>query len=183
MGERALGWGLRLLGLFLMIGPFIIALGSHNWDIQAAVLPSEAELGQVQETLSGILGGGGFSENTLTIESSTFDGTTIMVTLRFNSPFKFPIKIADLSGYVSCGDHPGTRLSQVSMQEDSVEIPAEGTGTFTITGQPTSEGLQHIINSHQGNIPSRVDFENVIITFEFYGVSVRFQITTAPGGP
>ncbi|MDI6884279.1 MAG: hypothetical protein QMD00_04020, partial [Hadesarchaea archaeon] len=73
MGERALGWGLRLLGLFLMIGPFIIALGSHNWDIQAAVLPSEAELGQVRETLSGILGGGGFSENTLTIESSTFD--------------------------------------------------------------------------------------------------------------
>lgn len=49
MGERALVWGLRLLGIALFIGPFIAAFAVHDWDLQAAVMPSQAEMDEVKE--------------------------------------------------------------------------------------------------------------------------------------
>lgn len=176
MGERVLAWGLRLLGIALFLGPIIIAFAMHNWDWRATLLPSEANINKVTDTLTGITGGG-FSADTLTIGSPTFDGENIGITIGFSSPLKVPIKITDLSGYVTCGDHPDVRLGQISMQGESVEIPAQGTGNFTAYGQLTADAIQHINNSHSGALPSNIGFENATITFEFYGISVQVQIS------
>lgn len=180
MGERALVWGLRLLGLALFIGPFIIAFGMHNWDWQATLLPSEAEMNQVMEMLSGITTGG-FSADTLTFESPTSDDNNIRINVRFNSPLKIPVKFTGLSGHVTCGDHPGVRLGQMSMEGESVEIPAQGTGIFTVVGQLTTEAIGHIADAHGATLPSNIGFENATATFEFSGISVQVQISALQG--
>lgn len=181
MREGALKWTLRLIGILLMVGPFLVALGMHNWNIVEAVVPSQAEMSQVQNALTGILGGG-FSSETITIENYNFDMTSISATVRFNSPFTVPVKISGFSGYLSCGDHPGTKLAQVSMQGGSVTIPENGSGTFTIVGQPTTEGIQHIIDSHLGSFPNNVSFENVSAGIEIYGLTITIQVSSMMQG-
>lgn len=183
MKEGALRWSLRLLGIILFIAPFLIALGMHNWDIQAAVLPSEAEMSQVKDMLSGIFSGGSL-ENALMFGTPTFDGTTLEVSATINSPFNIPVTIADISGNLTCSVHPGIVLAQIQMEEESVEVPANGTANITIVGQPTTEGIQHIMNVHGGDISTITPgFENVSITIEFYGLSIQIQMSESMGGP
>jgi len=40
MGERALGWSLKLLEVALLVGPILIAFAAHGWDFGAVVMPS-----------------------------------------------------------------------------------------------------------------------------------------------
>jgi len=183
MRDGALKWGLRLLGIALTIGPLLIALGTHNWDIKAAVLPSEAEIKEIEDSVKGIFGGGP-SENTLSIGSPTPTGNnTFRVSITFASPFNIPIKITDFSGYVACGDHPSVRLGQVSMQDDNVEIPPQGTRTITVIGTLTTGGIQHLADFHSGSLPSSIRPENMNVVFDIYGVSVQVRISVTQGGP
>ena len=183
MGERALGWGLRLLGLALVIGPFIVALGMHNWDIQAAVLPGEAEINEIKGSLSGIFGG--MPIENFTISNPTYDINTSLITanIGFRSNMNLSITITDISGYATCGEHQGIRLGSISMQEQSVVVPARGNASLTATGTITVDGALHIATVHGGNLPANIGIENASITLEFYGLSVRIQMEQAQGGP
>lgn len=158
MGERALSWSLRLLGIALFIGPFIAAFAAHNWDFKAALVPSQAEIDEVNEQISGFVFEEGFSEDPLTFEDPTYSDTTIRVTTTFNSHFKIPIKIKDLSATIS--DH-GVKVAQVQMEEEEVDVPANGTVNFTLVGSYTGDNLTDL---------ERTD---VNITFELYGVTLQ----------
>jgi hypothetical protein len=163
MGERALGWGLRLLGIALFVGPFIAALAVHNWDLQATVMPSQAEMNEIEKRVTGLFGEG-FSEDTFTLGTPTFSDTTIRVTVGFTSPFKLPVKITDLS--VSISDQ-GVQVGQVRMEEAEVEVPANGTVNFTLIG------------SYTGALPTDPQPTDMNITFEVYGVT--FQVRMGAG--
>lgn len=160
MGERALGWGLRLLGIALLIGPFIAAFAVHNWDIQATVMPSQAEMDEVEDRLTGLVAEEGFSENPLTYGNLTYSDTTISMAVGFTSPLKVPIKITDLS--VSISDQ-GVQVGQVQMQETNVAVPARGTANLTLIG------------SYTGSLtnPGPTDMN---ITFELYGLTLQLQM-------
>jgi hypothetical protein len=166
MGERALAWGLRLLGIALAIGPLLIALGTHNWDIKAAVLPSDAEIKEVEDSVKGVFGGG-FSENTFSIGSPTIVGNTIRISVSFTSPFNIPIKIKDISASVS---NQGVEIAQVQMQEDEVEVPATATVNFTLVG------------AYTGGLPTNPQLSGAGITFEFYGVTILAHMSSGQGG-
>ena len=161
MGERVLGWGLRLLGIALFIGPFIAAFAAHDWDIQAAVVPSQAEMDEVNDRLSGLVVEEGFSEDPLTFGDPTYSDTTIRVTVGFTSPLKIPIKITDLSASMS---DQGVQVAQVQMEEAEIDVPANGTANFTLVG------------SYTGIPPTNPEPTDVNITFELYGVTLQLQM-------
>lgn len=160
MGERALGWGLKLLGIALFVGPFIAAFAVHNWDLKATVMPSQEEMDNITETISGLFGEG-FSEDSFTFEDPTYSGGTIRIPVRFTSPLNLPMKITDLSFTIS---DQGVELAQVEMEETEVEIPANGTVNFTLTGPYT------------GTPPTDPQLTDVNITFEVYGVTLQVQM-------
>lgn len=160
MGERALGWGLRLLGIALFIGPFIAAFAVHNWDIQATVMPSQAEIDELEEKVTGLFDEE-FSEDMFTVGDPTYSGTTIRVTVGFASPFKLPIKIRDLSASMS---DQGVQVAQVQMEEAEVDVPANGTVNFTLIG------------SFTGAPPTDPEPTEVNITLEVYGVTLQLQM-------
>ena len=157
LGERALGWGLKLLGIALFVGPFIAAFAVHNWDLQATVMPSQEEMDELKETLSGLFGEG-FSEDTFTLENPTYSGGKIRIPVRFTSPLNLPIKITDISFAIS------DQGVEVEMEETEVEIPANGTVNFTLIGPYT------------GTPPTDPQFTDMNITFEVYGVTLQVQM-------
>lgn len=161
MGERVLGWGLRLLGIALFIGPFIAAFAAHDWDLQAAVIPSQEEMDEVNERLSGLVVEEGFSEDPFTLGTPIFSNNTVRVTVEFTSPLKIPIKITNLSASIS---DQGVQLAQVQMEEAEVDVPANGTANFTLIGSFTGES------------PTNPEPTDVNITFELYGVALQVQM-------
>lgn len=161
MGERALGWGLRLLGIALFIGPFIAAFTAHDWDLQAAVVPSQAEMDDVKERLSGLVVEEGFSEDPFTLETPIFSNDTVRMAVEFTSPLKIPIKITDLSATIS---DQGLQVAQVQMEEAEVDVPANGTANFTLVG------------SYTGVPPTDPEPTYVNITFELYGITLQLQM-------
>ncbi|MQY68082.1 MAG: hypothetical protein GH150_01675 [Hadesarchaea archaeon] len=160
MGERALGWGLKLLGIALFVGPFIAAFAVHNWDLKATVMPSQEEMDEITETISGLFGEG-FSEDTFTIGTPTSSGNTIRIPVGFTSPIDLPIKITDISFAIS---DQGVEVAQVEMEETEVEIPANGTVNFTLIG------------SYAGALPTDPQPTDMNITFEAYGVTLQVQM-------
>ena len=179
MGERALGWGLRLLGIALFISPFIAAFAVHNWDFKAALMPSQAEMDEVKGMLSGLFGEG-FSENAFTVGTSTLVGATVRITVSFTSPFNIPVKIMDISCGVSCQHN--VRLTSVQMEEKGVEIQPKGTETFALVGTLTQEGNQHILDYHGGAMPDDLNPTDLNFELEFYGVTLRLSMETMQGG-
>lgn len=160
MGERALGWGLKLLGIALFVGPFIAAFAVHNWDLQATVMPSQEEMDELEERLSGLFGEG-FSEDTFTLENPTYSGGKIRIPVRFTSPIDLPIKITDLSFAIS---DQGVEVAQVEMEETELEIPTNGTVNFTLTG------------SYTGTPPTDPQLTDMNVTFEVHGVTLQVQM-------
>jgi hypothetical protein len=165
MGERALAWGLRLLGIALVIGPLLIALGTHNWDIKAAVLPSENEMKQIENSVTGIFGGGP-SENTFNYSILPPADGNIRVSIQFTSPFNVPIKIDNISASVS---YQGGGKENVYL-ENEVEVPAQATVNFMLIG------------TYTGVLPTNPQLSSADITFESYGVTVSVRIVGGQGG-
>jgi len=159
MRDGALKWSLRLLGIALVVVPILMALAAHGWDVKEAVLPSEEEISQVTERVSGIFGGG-FSKDTITFGDPVVSGSRITVLVTFRSPLKVPMKITDFSVTVS---DVGAQPIQLQMQESEVEIPANGAATFTLVG--TVPAMP----------PQNPQMTGISCTFEVYGVSIHLS--------
>lgn len=165
MGERALGWGLRLLGLALAIGPFIVALGMHDWDIQSAVMPSEEEMGEVRGRLSGLIGG--FRDSPFELGALENIGNTLRATVGFTSPLKIPVKIKEFSAHVI---DQGVRVAQLQM-EGEIEAKPGVPVDITLSG------------SYPGGPLVNPRMENMSMKFESYGVTVKLQIEVREVAP
>jgi len=168
MGERALGWGLRLLSIALWVGPLIAALGIHGWDIRAAVMPSQAEIGEITERFQGL-----FGEGSMEVTSSTLDGATITTTVKFTSPFNFRVEVTDVSGSIFCQMH-NVRLASAGMEGDRVTIQPRGEAILALVGTLTPEGSQHISKVHGGALPAALGFTGSLQA-ESYGVTMRIS--------
>ncbi len=120
-------------------------------------MPSQEEMDEITETISELFGEG-FSEDTFTLGTPTFSGNTIRIPVGFTSPLKLPVKITDLSFTIS------DQGVEVEMEETEVEIPANGTVNFTLTG------------SYTGTPPTNPQLTDMNITFEVYGVTLQVQM-------
>ena len=159
------------------MGPLIAALAINNWDIAAAVLPSESEINEIENSVTGIFGGTPIENFTFSNQTYNSNTGSFSADVSFKSNINLSLTITDFSGYVTCAEH-GIRLGSISMQEQSVVVPENGNASFTIVGTATHEGMQHIATSHAGSLP-RIGLENANITIELYGVSLQIQISVA----
>ncbi|WP_342819124.1 hypothetical protein [Candidatus Hadarchaeum sp.] len=150
---------MRLLGIALVVVPILVAFSASNWDPKEAVLPSEQELNQISGRVGEIFGGG-FSEDTIVLGQPTFSGNSVSVPATFKSPFKVPVKLEEFTLTVS---DQGMQPIKLQMEEDELEIPANGTVTFTLVGAiPTTP-------------PSNPRVTAVSVTLEIYGVIINFS--------
>jgi len=163
--DTGLKIALMLLGILLSVGPLIIALGSHNWNIMAAVMPSDAEIKQSTDMVTGLFDNKGF-ENAFSIGLPTIQGNTLRVTTQFTSPFNFPITLNEL--VVSVSDQ-GATIAQ-ARNEGVVEIPARGTANITFVG------------TYTGALPTNPQIQIDNLTVEFYGITVFAQMSSVQGG-
>lgn len=157
-------WALRLLGLALLIGPILIAFGMNNWDLKAAVIPSEDEISQVTGQITGIFGDG-FSQDTFTIGNPTVIGTNVILPITFKSPLSVPIRINDIS--VTVVDQ-GTTLGQLNLEE-GVDVPVDGTVSFDLVG------------TYSGPMPSDPQIGGMNLNIEVYGVTVQVNMGMEEG--
>lgn len=159
MGERALKWGLRLIGIALTLGPILIALGARGWDVKAAVMPTESEIREMEEAVRGILGGE-LSENNITFESPVYSDGTARAAVHFTSPFKVSVILKEFSGKLYDGEIP---IGDINMEEEEVEVPPGGTVTF------------HLVANFSGGPPSNPRPQPTSITFELYGLTMTIH--------
>ncbi|MGQ9787794.1 MAG: hypothetical protein ACUVQM_00540 [Candidatus Hadarchaeaceae archaeon] len=167
MRDGALKWALRLLGVALVVAPIIVALSARDWDLKDALLPSEQELSQVAESIGGIFGGG-FSEDALSLSEPTLSGSSVRVQATFKSPFKAPVKLKELTLTVS---GQGMQPIQLQMENDELEIPANGTATFALVGTVPAVP------------PSNPRVTAVSTTFEIYGITLNLSLEASGGQP
>ncbi len=160
MRDGALKWALRLLGLALAIGPILIAFSMNNWDLRATVLPSDQELGQVQDQLTQSVFGGGISEDTLTYGSPITSGNNVTVPITFRSPLNISGTILSFDVGI---DDQGIRVAELHLQDGPVHVPANGTVEFDLAG------------TYQGEMPANPQIGSLTVTFEVYGVTVRIS--------
>ncbi|MEM3420787.1 MAG: hypothetical protein QW315_00815 [Candidatus Hadarchaeum sp.] len=159
MRDGALKWSLRLLGIALVVVPILVAFSASNWDLKEAVLPSNQELSQISGRVGEIFGGG-FSEDTIVLGQPTFSGNSVSVPATFKSPFKVPVKLEEFTLTVS---DQGMQPIKLQMEEDELEIPANGTVTFNLVG------------AIPATPPSNPQVTDVSVTFEIYGVTINFS--------
>ena len=167
MGERALGWGLRLLGIALAIGPFIVALGTHNWDIKAAVLPSEEEMSGLTDRFQGLRGG--FFKDMEFVDNRIVGDNFLEITVRFTSTIGFDLEINEFSSKLTCAlETPHAYLATVNLKAP-VTIESYSLGELILTANIT-QAVTHYLASHAGEIPT-INFEN--FSFQIYGITIE----------
>ncbi len=166
MGERALKLSLKLLGIALVIAPFIVAFGMHDWNIMEAVLPDEAEMDELRESVSNLLGGG-ISQNNFKKSHIMSGDSTMELSIELTSPLNVPIKINDFS--VRILDH-GVRVGQLLMEEEEIDVEANGTVNFILFG------------SYSGGRPTDPQLTDMNVTIEVYGLTAKLQLSGLLGG-
>ena len=172
MGERALGCGLRLLGIALAIGPFIAALKTHNWEIKAAVLPSEEEISGLTDRLQG-LGGGFFNFKDTEFVDSKRIGDNLEITVRFTSTVGFDLEINEFSSKLTCAlETPHVYLATVNLKAP-VTIEPYSPGELILTTDIT-QAVMHYLESHAWKIPT-INFEN--LSFQIYGITIETTVS------
>ena len=158
MGERALKWAFKLLGIALVVVPLVVALAAADWDLKAAVLPSNEELNQAKSAVAGVIGGG-ISQDTLTWGSPTIVDSNLSVPVTLKSPFNVPIKITE----AAVTANTGTQTIQLRMKEKEVEVPKNATVVITLVG------------TYSGMLPSNPQIAG-FMTIEVYGLTARIQV-------
>jgi hypothetical protein len=148
-----------------MIGPFIAVFAVHNWDVRAALLPSENDTKEIEESLKSVMGEP--SENMFSIGSAVITGNTIRVSIQFTSPAKIPITIKEITATIS---DQGVEIGQAQMEEDEVEVPPGATVNFTLVG------------TYSGAPPTNPQLSKAVIKLECYGVTVQAQLSAEQGG-
>lgn len=158
----------------LWVGPIVAAFASNNWDLKATVMPSEDQISGVKDQVENIIGGE-FSENILEITDNQINLTTgeFEAKVEFKSPFNINVEITEFSLGISCEQHD-MPLGSVQMEEQEVNVSANGAATLTLVGTLTSQGTQHIDTVHRGVLPS-ITLTNSVLELEAYGVTVRME--------
>ena len=168
MGERALGWGLRLLGIALIIGPFIVALGTHNWDPKAAMLPSEEEISGLTDMLEGLRGEEFFFKYTELVDKRIV-GDNLEITVRFTSTIGFDLEIDEFSSKLTCAlETPHAYLANGNLKAP-VTIESYSSGELILTAD-IRQAVAHYLAFHAGETPT-INFEN--LSFQIYGITIE----------
>ena len=166
MKEGALKWGLRILGIALAVGPILTVMAMHNFDIQAAFLPSDEEMASVQNNLTGLFDMDDASDM-FSMGTPSINGNNISIPIVIESPFQMPITIKSMSASMTDG---GSTIAQVSMVESDVAVASGGSANINLAGQFT------------GGIPVNPTPSSVAASIEVLGVTIEMDTSSFMGG-
>ena len=138
---------LTLITIAIVVIPLVGTLLAHQGNLLGLIVPPE-----MNELADDFMGGDG--DNGSGLEPPTMVGEpqydeatrTFSMTFQFKNSFPLDITIKSLSGNIECEEHR-FHLGTASLSEP-VSIDAGETGTMTVLGTWTDEGMNHFENEH-----------------------------------
>lgn len=167
MGERALGWGLRLLGITFSLGPIVACFAAYDWDPMATLTPSPnplEELGQLEEL---------FGENNIEVIENRIVGDTLEITFRLTSPIGYVLKINGFSFEITCALEPTTPYLTTVRLVEPITLQPHSAGDLSLTANLT-QALEHYTTHHPGETQMTVNFENFCL--RIYGITIETTV-------
>jgi len=140
---RALGIGLKLLGLAFSIGPLLIAFSINGWDVQATLFNTE-EFQPLEGETAGFFGEGEGAGVEIDQAGVEYDNITkiVRVPVTISLPMNFSI---DLTEFTLSGIVDGQSIN-LTMEEEKVKlVPGENALIHligTVGVDPTSKEIQ-----------------------------------------
>lgn len=178
MGKRALNAGLGLLTIALILGPIVLAFGTHGWGLRETVFPSENQMDDIRDRVEDLMGDSETNEETFSVTGSEINGDDFSVSLDFTSPLNFRIVLEEIEGTLSEG---GVKLGSIELVEENVEIEKGETKSITLDGVLTEQGKSRIKDIHGGEVPADVELSEGILRFRASGVSVEISLENISG--
>ena len=162
---------LTLITIAIVVIPIVGMLLAYQDNLLGLFIPPE-----INEMADDLLGGDG--DNGSGLEPPTMVGEpqydeatrTFSMTFQFKNSFPLDITIKSLSGNIECEEHR-FHLGTASLSEP-VSIDAGETGTMTVLGTWTDEGMNHFENEHGDE--ELVDVVLVDFAVDFSGL--QFEI-------
>jgi hypothetical protein len=170
MGERALKWALRLVGVFLYVGPLLAAFLAQGGNFLAAVLPSQQQMDRVGQKMDNLFN---FSDNVMEKESYSLNENGGEAVVRFTNPSAYSIVIENFTGWAVCPQHR-YRLAWFQLKE-RVGVGPGQSERLTLTFYPTPEAAAHVIFAHLGFWPEP-EVENAVMRLGMLGGEIEVGI-------
>jgi hypothetical protein len=170
MGERALCWALRLVGIFLYAGPFLVALSAEQGNFFAAVLPSQQQMDRVGQKMDNLFN---FSDNVMERESYSLNENGGEAVVRFTNPSDYSIVIENFTGWAVCPQHR-YRLAWFQLKE-RVEVGPRQSERLILTFYPTPGAVAHVLFAHLGLWPES-EVENAVMRLRMLGGEIELKI-------
>ncbi|MEM1689274.1 MAG: hypothetical protein QXX33_02490 [Candidatus Hadarchaeales archaeon] len=127
--EVLLGIGLRLLSIFLILGPILIAFSASNWDLKKTLI-QEDEIKEIEEKFSGL----NFENLELSVDEGAIEYNEATkfarIPVMIYSRMKFSFDILELEVSVNYDGHS----TSLSMQENRVKITPYENTRFHLVG-------------------------------------------------
>jgi len=170
LGERGLKWVLRLVGVFLYVGPLLAAFLVQGGDLLAAVLPSEQQMDRVAQKMDSLFN---FSDNVMERENYFLSENGGEAVLRLTNPSEYPMVIENFTGYAVCPEH---RYPLAWFQlKDRMEIGPGQSGRLTLSFYPTPGSGAHVLFAHLGFWPEP-EVENAVMKLRMLGMEIAARI-------
>jgi hypothetical protein len=163
---------LTLITIAIVVLPLVGTLLAHQSNLLGLIVPPE-----MNELADDFMGGDG--DNGSGLEPPTMVGEpqydeatrTFSMTFQFKNSFPLDITIKSLSGNIECEEHRFP-LGTASLSEP-VSIDAGETGTMTVLGTWTDEGMNHFENEHGDE--ELVDVVLVDFAVDFSGLQIEID--------
>jgi hypothetical protein len=163
---------LTVITIVIVVVPLVGTLLAYQGNLLGLFVPPE--LTQVADDLMGGDGdnGGGLEPPTMVGEPQ-YNATehTFAATFEFKNNFPINITVNSLTGNIECEAHRFP-LGNASLSEP-VSIDAGETGTMTILGKWTNEGISHFGSAH-GN-EENVDVVLVDFALDISGIQIQLD--------
>lgn len=163
---------LTVITIVIVVVPLIGTLLRYQDNLLGLFVPPE-----IREVANGLMGGNG--DNGFGMEPPTMVGEpqydeashTFLVSFQYKNSFPAGITIKSLSGNIECVEH-GFHLGNTSLSKP-VSIDAGETGTLTVLGKWTDEGISHFGVAHGDE--ENVDVVLVDMAVDISGIQIQLD--------
>jgi hypothetical protein len=170
MSERSLQLVLRLVGVFLYLGPLLVAFSVHKGNVLAMAVPSREQLDRVGQKMENLLN---FSDNVMQKESYRLNENGGEAVVRFTNSSPYPILLENFTGYSVCKEH-GYPLAWFQLKE-KVKIGPGENGRLEILFYPTPGASFHVLLGHLGFWPE-TKVENGLMEIEMLRAKIKIRV-------
>jgi hypothetical protein len=163
---------LTVITIAIVVIPLVGTLLAHQGNLLGLFVPPE--INEIADDLMGGDDGPGLEPPAMVGEPEYDKVThTFSVSFQYKNSFPMDITIKSLTGNIECAEH-GFLLGNASLSEP-VSIDAGETGTLTVLGKWTDEGISHFGTAHGDE--ENVDVVLVDMAVDISGIQIQLDQT------